>query len=73
MDRSFIAIVVSASTYKFPLFGSTNVTACVTLPFFFFGRINFTTEINCYNCQLYLCINSFDKFNPHNKSLMILQ
>ncbi|CAO2579620.1 Endogenous retrovirus group K member 13-1 Env polyprotein [Lemmus lemmus] len=73
-NGSFVGTAVSASTYKFTLFRSTNVTACVLLPYVLLvGRINFTTEISCYDCQLHSCINSSVKFNPHNQSLMILQ
>lgn len=34
-NGSFIGRAVSASTYKFTLFRSTNVTACVPLPMYF--------------------------------------
>ena len=74
LNGSFFATVVSASTYKFPLFGSTNITDCLPIPHVVFvGRINSTTGIDCYDCQLHLYINTSDKFNPHNQSLMILQ
>lgn len=72
-NGSFVGTALSASTYKFTLFRSTNVTACVPLPHVFLvGRINFTTGISFYDCQLYSCINSSVKFSPHNQSLMIL-
>ena len=59
---------------KFPLFGSTNITDCLPIPHVFcVGRINSTTAIDCYDCQLHLYINTSDEFNPHNQSLMILQ
>ena len=35
LNGSFFATVVSDSTYKFPLFGSTKVNACVPLPHVF--------------------------------------
>ena len=74
LNGSFFATVVSASTYKFPLFESTNITAWLPVTHvFFIGRINSTTGIDCYDCQLHLYINTSDKFNPHNQSLMILQ
>ena len=65
----FNGTAVAASTYTFTLLRNTNVTTYVTLTHVFLvGSINFTTGISSYDFQLYSCINSSVKFNPHHHS-----
>ena len=74
LNDSFFATVVSTTTYKFPLFGSTNIIDCLPIQHvFFLGRINSTTAFDCYDCQLHLYIIISDEYNHPNQSLMILQ